>query len=163
MPSTPLAYFITIGTYGTRLHGDPRGTVDRENHTPGDPFLAADPARSSFDAGSMSSAPTRLDSAQQELVESIVPQLADELGWTCHVVSAAPNHVHALISAEPHGHVVRRLLKRRLSQALSDRWPVRPAATWWAEGGSVKWIWNPASLRAACEYIADQRRDERAL
>jgi hypothetical protein len=25
----PLAYHITWGTYGTRLHGDERGTVDR--------------------------------------------------------------------------------------------------------------------------------------
>jgi hypothetical protein len=25
----PLGYHITFGTYGTRLHRDPRGTVDR--------------------------------------------------------------------------------------------------------------------------------------
>ncbi|MCH8164939.1 MAG: hypothetical protein IH889_04955 [Planctomycetes bacterium] len=29
MSNGPLAYHITFGTYGTRLHGDPRGTVDR--------------------------------------------------------------------------------------------------------------------------------------
>jgi hypothetical protein len=35
----PLAYHITWGTYGTRLHGDKRGTVDRENNAFGTPVL----------------------------------------------------------------------------------------------------------------------------
>jgi hypothetical protein len=32
----PLAYHITFGTYGTRLHGDDRGTVDQAHNFYGD-------------------------------------------------------------------------------------------------------------------------------
>jgi hypothetical protein len=39
----PLAYHITFGTYGTRLHGDERGTVDRSMNHPGDPVIGAEP------------------------------------------------------------------------------------------------------------------------
>ncbi len=37
--STPLAYFITFTCCGTWLHGDERGSVDREHNTPGTPVL----------------------------------------------------------------------------------------------------------------------------
>jgi hypothetical protein len=44
MHPRPIAYHITFGTYGTRLHGDPRGTVDRSMNRPGDPIIGADRA-----------------------------------------------------------------------------------------------------------------------
>jgi hypothetical protein len=33
----PLAYLITFPTYGTWLHGDERGSVDRDHNLPGTP------------------------------------------------------------------------------------------------------------------------------
>ncbi len=41
----PLAYHITWGTYGTRLHEDSRGTVDRENNSFGTPIVGPDKFR----------------------------------------------------------------------------------------------------------------------
>ena len=38
--SYPLAYLLTFTCYGTRLHGDTRGTVDRNNNRYGMPFLS---------------------------------------------------------------------------------------------------------------------------
>ena len=38
-------WHITFGTYATRLHDDPRPTVDRRNNTPNTPFPAPDPDR----------------------------------------------------------------------------------------------------------------------
>ena len=44
MPAA-LARHITWGTYGQRLHGDARGTVDREHNEYGRPVLGSDPER----------------------------------------------------------------------------------------------------------------------
>lgn len=162
MSSSPIAYLITVGTYGSRLHGDERGTVDRDQNAPGEPFLGTDPARQHFERDLMVSGVVRLSASQQEFVESTVPRISDELGWACHVVSAASNHIHALISADAPGAVVRRLLKRRMSQALSHRWPTHAPRSWRVEGGSVKWLWNDTAFRQAGQYIAEQRRAERA-
>lgn len=41
----PLAYFISITCYGTWLHGDQRGSIDRRHNLHGTAVLAADPAR----------------------------------------------------------------------------------------------------------------------
>ena len=40
-----LAYFLTWTTYGTRLHGDQRGSIDAAHNTPGTDILLPDPSR----------------------------------------------------------------------------------------------------------------------
>ena len=45
MPDRPLAYFSTFTTYGTWLHGDERGSVDREHNQVGTPWLEPDGRR----------------------------------------------------------------------------------------------------------------------
>ena len=40
--SAPLAYFITFRAYGTWLHGDERGAVDRRHNDYGTPYLPVD-------------------------------------------------------------------------------------------------------------------------
>ncbi len=104
----------------------------------------------------MSFAIVELTVEQRLVVESAVPQVCDRGGWTCHAVAAGPDHVHALVSADTDPKVVRRLLKRWLSQALSERWPMQPGRSWWADGGSTQWVWKPEYLQHACEYIARQ-------
>src|SRR3990167_6381427 len=41
----PLAYLITFTCFGTRLHGDESGSVDRNHNVPGTPFLPPDKTR----------------------------------------------------------------------------------------------------------------------
>jgi hypothetical protein len=41
-PGLPLAYFITFSTYGSWLHGEEKGSVDRAHNLPGTPYLEAD-------------------------------------------------------------------------------------------------------------------------
>ena len=38
----PLAYLISFRTYGTWLHGDERGSIDRFNNSYRSPYIAAD-------------------------------------------------------------------------------------------------------------------------
>lgn len=70
--------------------------------------------------------------------------------------------MHALVTndrgaIEGDGGIVRRLLKRWGSEALSERWPLVPGARWWAVGGSVKWVWDEPYFRNVLRYIERQR------
>ena len=154
----PLALHITFGTYGTRLHGDPRGTVTRTQNQPGDPIIGHDPQWQRFELKRLRFPPVRLTEDQRQFIEEILPEICRRGRWRFHTAAAQLDHVHLLVSAPAEGKVVRRILKRWLGQELSLRWP-RPApdATWWAEGGSVKWIWNEAYFERAFEYIQRQR------
>ena len=47
--------------------------------------------------------------------------------------------------------------ERWLSQALSERWPLQPRQVWWAECGSVKWVWADDYYDRVTEYVRRQQ------
>lgn len=154
----PLAYHITFGTYGARLHGDSRGTVDREHNGFGDSILEHDLERLQEAAGRLRFDPIYFTAEQREFLESIIPSICDRGSWQ-HVVSAAgPDHVHVcLIAPVVPGDRIKPWLKRWLGEALSARWPLSKGASWWAEHGSVKWIFDEAYFQNVKKYIEDQK------
>jgi len=153
----PLAFHITFGTYGTRLHGDPRGTVDRAHNRPGDPVLGADPARWIRESAAMRFPPIELTLEQRLFVEATIPRVCLRGGWQYHVGAAASEHVHTMLSAAVDGVSVRKWLKRWLGEALSERWPLPAGQSWWAEGGSVRWVWTEDYYQTIYDYICQQR------
>jgi hypothetical protein len=62
-----------------------------------------------------------------------------------------------MIAANADGSAVRKWLKRWLGEALSARWLLQPREVWWAECGSVKWIWTDDYFVRVKQYVARQR------
>lgn len=157
MPTT--TWHITFGTYGTRLHGSPRPTVDRQHNQRGTPFLEVSTRRESFERGRLRLSPVVLTRAQQQHIESTVSALCERGGWSLVACAAGPDHVHVLLDVDSaiHGRQVRPLLKRWLTQALDARWKADERASWWAEGGSTKPVKNAAYRDSAIRYILRQR------
>jgi REP element-mobilizing transposase RayT len=157
LADTPIAYHMTFGTYGARLHGDPRPTVDRDHNQFGTPFVATNFERRSREATLMRAERVVLTETQRLFVESVIPTVCGRGQWTYHITAAQCDHVHTLLTADGDARAVRRLLKRWLSEELDRRWPRARGQVWWAEGGSIKWIWKEDYLRDAYEYIERQR------
>jgi hypothetical protein len=111
----PLAYHITFGTYGTRLHGDKRGTVDRRLNQPGDPIIGADPDWQRIEISKLRFPIRQFDLAQRQLIESLIPDICIRGGWELLARAARKDHVHALLTAQADGGVIfRRLSCRRI-------------------------------------------------
>lgn len=153
----PIAYHITVGTYGTRLTGDSRGTVIREQNTFGTPFFPPNCIVERVARGMLKYPPVYLSDAQRERVESQASAVCKRGGWVFHTVAAQQDHVHLLVTAQVDGKRVRAWWKRWLGEELSEVWPTEPGQTWWAEGGSVKWCWDEAYFYAVKNYILRQR------
>ena len=153
----PLAYHITFGTYGTRLHGDSRGTVDRRLNRPGDPIIGRDDAWRRVEARHLKYSPIVLSIPQRVHVENAIVPICRRGGWMYRQAACGPDHVHVLLSAQREGKAVRRWMKRWLGEAMSARWPLAPGRSWWADGGSVKWIWSVKYLDNVADYIRRQR------
>ena len=157
MANIPLAYHVTFGTYGTRLHGDYRATVLRAMNRPGTPVFREDPLRLKCERNLMQFAPVLFRQEQREFIEASVPSICQRGGWEYRIAAAGPDHVHVLLSANADGGAVRKWLKRWRGEMLSERWPLAVGRTWWADGGSVKSIWQEGYLRRAFKYIHRQR------
>jgi hypothetical protein len=59
----PLAYLITFRTYGTWLHGDERGSVDRQHNVYGTPRLDPDAMRKNAEEQELIQRPVIFDEA----------------------------------------------------------------------------------------------------
>jgi REP element-mobilizing transposase RayT len=153
----PLAYHITFGTYGTRLHGSDRPTVDRSQNKFGDPVVGKDAEWETIER-SLLKFPARILTIEQRLfVQEIIPSICVRGNWEHITTAAAKDHVHNIIRADIEGADIRKWLKRWISQAISEKWPLLPDQVWWAECGSVKWIWVNDYYGRAVDYVNDQR------
>jgi len=90
---------ITWGTYGTRLHGDPRGTVDREHNERGAPALGFDEDRWEHAKGNLKFPPVELTHEQRNFIEETIPIICVRGHWE-HITSAARlDHVHTVLQS----------------------------------------------------------------
>ncbi len=159
MSDRPLAYHITFGTYGTRLHGDPRGTVDKTHNKPGDPIVGQNDDWFQIESSSLNDQPVMLDHADRIRIECAIEDVCDKGNWHLHIAACQSNHVHVLLTSIDDGILTRRLLKRWLTELLEDtaEMNLKNPVRWWAKEGSVKWVWDQRYLENVYWYIAEQR------
>ena len=150
---------FAFGTYGTRLHGGPAPTVMRPQNRVGDPFVEWDPELHELSRKTLSETPCYFDLEQRLFVEDEIPLLCERGGWTYHIAGCQSDHVHALLSMTVKPKTARRWLKTWLTQALNTRFHHR---TWFADGGSGKWIFDDSYFLNAYQYISNQRTHEQS-
>jgi len=153
----PLAYHLTIAAHGARLHGDDRPTVDKLHNEYGSPFLPNDPVRVRIERDRMAHDAVTLTYPHRAHIETVIPAICARGNWDYHAAAAAPNHVHTLLSTESDPYDVRKWFKRWLGESLEKKWPLKSAPRWWADGGSIKHVWNTAYFHQAIDYIVRQR------
>lgn len=145
----PIAFFLTWVTYGTWLPGDSRGWVEYRHgwQIPSPPLEADCEARMSDDA-------VRLPPEQRQAVENQIREPCQRRGGQLHAANCRSNHVHAVVSAGETPPKKRRIdLKAYATRCLKSFDRVRE--NWWAERGSIRWIYNDDEWEAAVTYVVD--------
>jgi REP element-mobilizing transposase RayT len=147
-----LAYFITVTTYGTWLHGDDRGSVDRKADSLSRHKLEPDPALVEQMRARMKHPPITLDAAMRECVNEAILEHCEFRGWQVLALNVRSNHFHLVVSAPGVSkskvlNSVKARATRRLreSNLLRDR-PV------WTERGSKTVLETADELEAARNY-----------
>jgi len=154
------AWHITFGTYGARLHGDPRLTVDRVRNEFNGPYVEPSAPRQSLAKAALTHPPVRLSRTQRVFLEQTIPAMCIRGGWRYDTCACAREHAHTLLRADAviHGKHIRHWLKRWLTEALDREFGRRPGdGAWWAEGGSNRVVHDDDYLRTVTEYIDAQR------
>ena len=151
------AYFITFTTKGTRLHGDERGSVDRNHNTPGDPGVRPDPDLNDRRHRQSQEDPIILDEPARQAVQDAVVEVCQHRRWDLHALHVRTTHVHVIASA---GDVaperVMNDFKSYATRRLRER-GVAPAETVWTRHGSTRWINEPATLEARVKYVVEEQ------
>jgi REP element-mobilizing transposase RayT len=142
----PIAFFLTWPTYGTWLPGDQRGWVEYHHG-----WQLPAPALELESKCRMTEDVCKLSMPQRNLCELQVYETCKFRNWQVYAVNCRSNHMHLAIGASnTNPKKIRKDIKawctRRL-RAADDR------RNWWAERGSIRYIWNEDSLATVIEYI----------
>jgi REP element-mobilizing transposase RayT len=152
-----LAYFLTWRTFGTWLHGDDRGSVDRKHNALGAPLLPPDPAFVQRDRSRMSAQAVVFDQHQRQLIDGAIRERCRHAGWVLLALNVRTNHVHAVVAAsEPAGQVMISLKAWATRRLRDDGVAARKI---WARHGSTRYLWDQAGLENTCKYVTDLQDD----
>ena len=150
----PLGYLITFRCYGTWLHGDERGSIDRFHRRYKSPYLPPSDRRKSLATLQLKSSPITLNASQRRTVDAAIREVCGHRKWLLHAVSVRTNHVHTVVS------IGKEKPERALNafKAYATR-RMRRAGEWlethspWADRGSKRHLWNEKSLALAIDYV----------
>ncbi len=153
----PIAYLVTFRCYGTWLHGDERGSVDRFHNAPDTPLLSPNDTRRQIAAQQLQSEPTLLSTCQRNLVMRTLLEVSDHRGWQVHAINVRTNHVHVVVSAACRPELVMNAWKSWSTRRLREALLVGSSAKVWSRHGSTRYLWTAESVANACQYTNDMQ------
>lgn len=121
----PLAYLITFTCYGTWLHGDERGSVDRKHNEYQAPLLETNTRRKNHETNALKSPPVFLNERMREIVSRTVEEVCVHRRWTLHEQNVRTNHVHVVVSGEIDPDKIMKDLKAYATRRLAEAGEVR--------------------------------------
>jgi REP element-mobilizing transposase RayT len=153
----PSAYFVTFTTYGTSVHGDERGSVDRKHNALEEPMLLHNRARQDAEERAMGEAPYLLTEARRTIVANSFRETCTARGWSLLAMHIRTNHVHLAVQGKAAPERIMRDLKPYASRRLSERLGEPSVIRRWTRHGSTKYLWKPESVEAAVKYVVEEQ------
>jgi REP element-mobilizing transposase RayT len=149
----PLAYLITFRSYGTWLHGDRRGSVDRFHNRFGTPRLPPNELRRKYNQNLLKRSPVRLRSRQRTAVEEAIRETCKIRKWDFWTTNVRSNHVHTVVSASCKPEIVLAALKANATRKLREIgcWQFNHSP--WIDRGSKKYLWTESDVINAVAYV----------
>ncbi|MGZ8843862.1 MAG: transposase [Pyrinomonadaceae bacterium] len=151
--SSPVGYLITFRCYGTWLHGDERGSIDRHHRVYGTPGLQPSAIRRNYDRDLLKQPPVKLDSGQREAVKGAIRETCTIRQWRLWTVNVRTNHVHAVVSANRKPEGVLSGLKANATRAMREAGLWTSDLSSWEFRGSKKYLWSEGQLADAIAYV----------
>ena len=154
----PLGYFVTFRAFGTWLHGDERGSVDRKHNRYGTPRIPANKRWHRYNERTLSGPPVKLGQRRRAVVLDAIRETCTKRNWLYRTANVRTNHVHAVVTASSSKpETVRAALKANATRKLREAGCWLSGKTPWAGKGSVKSLWTEKALCAAIAYVDEDQ------
>jgi REP element-mobilizing transposase RayT len=149
----PLGYMITLRAYGTWLHGDPRGSVDRFHNRFGTTRLPRNDLWERYNRSLLTYPPIKFKSRQRNLITEAIRETCQIRKWLFWVTNVRTNHVHTVVSALCKPERIRSAFKANATRKLREGGYWRSSRTPWVEKGSIRYLWTERDLINAIVYV----------
>ncbi|MBP3957101.1 transposase [Gemmata sp. G18] len=158
-----IAYFITFSTYGTWLHGDERGSVDRNNNAAGEVLLPENADLLRTRKALMNAPEYRMKAPERETVLTAIRQHAEIRDWRLLAVHVRTNHVHLVVVGDAKPERMMTEFKAYASRALNRNSPAGAQRKYWTRHGSTRWLNTDESVLRAIEYTVSEQGEPMAV
>jgi REP element-mobilizing transposase RayT len=158
---TPLAYFISFRSYGTWLHGDKRGSIDRFHNRYRSPYLPRNDGRRDYNKNQLKTKQLILKAKHRKAIERAIRVTCSIRKWSLYALHVRSNHIHVVVAASnKKPELVLGAFKANATRQLRENglWP--HPLTPWADGGSKRRLWNEQSVAKAIDYVLYGQGDE---
>jgi REP element-mobilizing transposase RayT len=155
MSATALAYFITFTTYGTWLHGDPRGSFARR--VPRTRWIAPSRSVNQAAARRMKQDAFMLDAPAAAVVDTAIRHVCTHRGYALIALNVRSNHVHVVVTALRDPDFVANSFKSWATRRLVEGGHVPRERRVWTRRQSTIWLWTENSVRDAGVYVAERQ------
>jgi REP element-mobilizing transposase RayT len=156
----PLAYLISYRCYGTWLHGDKRGSVDRKNNVYGTSRIAPNVRLAKSDAAQLKHPPFNLDAKRRHVVEKAIREVCDHRLYLLRALNARTNHVHSVVAAAMKPEPILIAFQAYSTRALRKHGLLSPGVKPWSRHGSTVYLWKERDVAKAIEYVLYGQGDE---
>jgi REP element-mobilizing transposase RayT len=159
--ANPRAYFITFTCYGSHLHGDESGSVDRYHNVYGARRVEPDPAR--FDATKklMDHASYVLDTRGRQIVLQAIQEVCTHRAWKLIAAHVRTTHVHVVVEADAAPELVMYDFKFYATRRLNQR--QEPRSKHWTRHGSTRYLWKDDDVVGAVDYVIMRQGEPMAV
>ena len=158
-----MTYLITFSCYGSHLHGDGRGSVDRNHNVPGSRLAEPDAVRVAKELGRMDQPPYLLDRERRETVLAALLDRCGQNRWKLLAAHVRCSHVHVVVEADGRPERVMNDLKSYASRCLNQRGTDELGRKRWTRHGSTRWLRTPDAVWAAIRYVIDKQGEPMAV
>lgn len=162
----PLAVLFTFRCYGTWLHGDERGSVDRAHNIYGTPFISESSNWQNYKKELMARPVLTLNAQMRRSAVSGVREICTRREWILFAVNARTNHIHSVIGVKGYDTACAlAALKAGATKRLREDRLWNNEETPWAKKGSRRKLWNERSIERArlITYCTDRAMNCRTL
>jgi REP element-mobilizing transposase RayT len=149
----PLAYLITFRTYGSWMHGETRGSVDRNHNVFGTPRLGPNRGRRVAETEQLKHSVILLTKRQRRAVELAIREVCRSRRYDLLAVNARTNHVHAVISGACMPEAILDALKAYATRKLRREGLIPATMKPWARHGSTRYLWIENQVSNAVAYV----------
>ena len=155
---TPIAFLITFRTYGTWLHGDERGSVDRHQNIYTQPPIESNPHWREISRSGMKQEPVKLNGPMRMVVEDAIRETCLKRNWQLAAINVRTNHTHTVAKiGDKKPSIALNAFKANATRVFRERGLWSSDRSPWVDKGSCRWLWTEKHVLDAVEYVMERQ------
>jgi REP element-mobilizing transposase RayT len=156
----PRAYLLTWTAYGTHLHGDERGSVNRKGVTLSGKFLGPDEIFERLEQSQLKFPPFAIDAHARRVLRLALVDACAFRKWPLMCWNIRREHVHVVVGAATSSDKTLQVLKARTTRTLREAKLVDVNRPVWTEGGSRRELYLAGDVDAAIRYVVQGQGED---